>query len=592
MVLNLLTQHTTTNVRNYIELTSEPTKQFILALERAWVFNNSLSIPYWIDKIGQELMNKITYALTQKDSNWLSINGSAKFASIKLSTLAIAKYTTTSERDNYRKSIKIRQYSLKCNTEESSSLLTSTPSGVKDIGLVRTGFEYAAKQQFSFDIPMMIKYEDYITEQLVKSITKMKERFSFVEDDILNYGEISKWLFAYYTANPKARYNMEANISDSRGRSIYTGLKRVFNPIADKNARALLISNKYTMITTKDYSKLKDIYRFIAELLGIKSNRWATKALAGKAAYLRRELPKHIDHEHIWLERIYSRLDTLFTNDIVKWDIPIEIDMTASVAGITGLLFGDSRLMDKTNLINKDSLKDFWDVADVPRVGVKAIGTPISYGSNQSFKQLLAKKNIELSKEQMNAIKQEFKSGAFSIVRQSKDYWTMFGNITTPNYKANIWNDEFTIEVNKFKTIDSKLNVYTYWDPSINKFRTTMIHKPMRLPDYKRFSLYYTTCLVHNLDSQLLNNTLVKLMNTNEWAIGIHDAILCLPGSTARVEYTKQLQDLFDNRQTIIKQYQQTLNITSTKAAIAFGKILLSVDKVANDTVIEQSAMK
>ena len=34
---------------------------------------------------------------------------------------------------------------------------------------------------------------------------------------------------------------------------------------------------------------------------------------------------KHL-HEIIWLERIYDRLDTVFTEGKAVWDIPLEMD--------------------------------------------------------------------------------------------------------------------------------------------------------------------------------------------------------------------------------------------------------------------------
>jgi len=590
MLLQLLQINLQPNEQRYIQLESEQTQRFISALDQAWVYNNTLSVPYWSEQIGSNLLSNITYVLGI--NKWIITTVKKKYATIKVSTINLAKYTTPEQRDKYRTQIKLNQYSLKRVEDIQPSNLTKTPSGVKDVGLNRPGMAYAANTLFSFDTYYMIHYYDIIIANTIKSMTKMAKKYTIVNDDPINYGNISKLCIDNYISNPDSQYNLEYNISDSRGRSIYGGLKRVFNPIANKDARALLKFKPVT-ITLADSKARQNIYLFIAELLGNKRQTWSNKALSGLVSYYNRELPditnKHL-HEYIWLDRIYRKLDTLFSKGIVEWDIPIEIDMTASIAGITGILFNDERLMDKTNILYSNNIQDFWHIEGVVRDGVKAIGTPIGYGSSKSFKELLKTKSIELDKQQLRQVTEEFRSGAFSIIKQSKDFWSRNANITTPSYEVTIWNETFTVEVNKFKSAGTELTAHLCYDTQSNSIKPMVMHTPITIPDYARFKTYFTTGLIHNLDSKLLDNTLQQC--TGDPVIGIHDAILCLPTSVAREEYIKQLEQLREDRWTVLSNYKKSLNISGTKAEVQWAKLLSSVQQAPINQPIAQSVMK
>lgn len=153
----------------------------------------------------------------------------------------------------------------------------------------------------------------------------------------------------------------------------------------------------------------------------------------------------------------------------------------------------------------------------------------------------------------------------------------------------NIWDDLFEVEVNKFKPAGAELNAYSIWDTKSNRTVTFLNHEPIMVPNYERFRLYFPTGLVHNLDSQLMNKTLLML---DEWAIAIHDAILCMPGSRARECYVANLETLRKLRHKILDNYRQSIGATSTSAEVAWQKLMDKTEQCPEDTPFAESALK
>ena len=87
-----------------------------------------------------------------------------------------------------------------------------------------------------------------------------------------------------------------------------------------------------------------------------------------------------------------------------------------------------------------------------------------------------------------------------------------------------------------------------------------------------------------------MNKTLVQLVD--EWAIAIHDAILCLPGSKARTIYVSVLEDLRQNRNQIIQTYKESIGATSNSAKIAWAKLMDKTEQLCSAVPFMESALK
>ena len=599
MIQKLIKQHTAEANLNFAKLSKEDNsnEHILNALEWHWVNGNSpMSIPYWADKVGHSNLDNFIFALAQ--AGWLvsRANARAKWGEFSLSQPMIDKYLTRAEQIAYKRKLRVAKYSMSY-VENYATDMVKTAEGIKATGLVREGFTKCSNLPFKLDTAMLAKYYDAIQLNLTKSMDKVIEKYPTISHDETNYKEITKDLLDKYIFSDGV-YNLEGNTSDSRGRAIYNGIKRVGNPISNKDFRACLVVPQGKIISKSDTKALQEIYLFIAELISDTANSWSQKWLKGMYSYQRREL-HDLDltdahdrkelHENIWLERIYAKLDQLNEHGSVYWDIPIEIDATMSLAQVIGILTNDARLLDRTNVINETTLLDAWHVEGVPRLHTKTVGTPTFYGSAQTAVSLLKSKKLDYTKEHIQILNKEFNQGAFGVIKSFKDFLIQHSNVLTPTIDMKIWDDQFEVPVNKFKPVGAKTNAYSAWDSQSKRQVVFLNHSVETVPDYDRFRLYYPTGLVHNLDSQLMNKT---LENLNEWAIAIHDAILVLPGSQARSKYVEQLEILRANRKSILSTYRQSIGATTKSADIAWAKLMDKTEQLCEVIPFSESALK
>ena len=377
-MIDTITSVCTTQELSYMNIDSDATIEFLEALEYSLVKRNSLSVPFWSSKIGPERLNRILYVLG--NHSLVSTKVNKKYAAISTTQTLVNMLDSVLD---YRVSTKIHRYGMKCNRTESPANLVKTPSGIKETGIVREGFAYAAKQEFKLDTVLLKEYKTPILLNVVKSISKTMVDYSDIALDEANYMEMCEIVLDNYIDNPNNSYNLEYNISDQRGRAIYNGIKRIFNPISSKDSRALLIA-PYKTIDKTDTKAMGDIYLFIAELVGIKRKTKKAKRLAGAVAYNQRKLP-NLDltmehdrkelHELLWLTRIYAKLDILLSKGSVKWDIPLEKDASMSLAQVIGAVLNSEELLVKTNVVG-NQLQDPWDIDGVRRLSAKTVGTP------------------------------------------------------------------------------------------------------------------------------------------------------------------------------------------------------------------------
>lgn len=600
MIKRLIEDNLPSYIINYTN--ADTLAQILLMLEWHWVNGNKpLSTPYWADRLGHKELDNVIFALASEDWVVSKANATAKWGEFYINQAKIDTFISIAEQLEYKTKIRVNRYKMRSTTALKPDLV-KTARGVEKTGLIREGFAKAYNLDFQLDTAMLIKYYTPIQRNLTKAMDKVIEKYPTLKEDSTNYKVISQELLDYYIAHPGEKYNLEGNISDSRGRAIPQGVKRVGNPISNKDFRACLVVPNGKIIGRDDEDALKDIYLFIAELVGSKATSWTRKTLAGRVAYSKRTLHKlDLDneddrkdlHENIWLERIYERLDDIFTNGQAYWDIPLEVDATMSLAQIIGLLTNDARLLDRTNVISDTFLLDAWHVEGVPRLHTKTVGTPVFYGSAQSAVALLRKKKLDYTREHIKILNKEFNSGAFSVIKGFKDFLIQHSNVATPEFTMNIHNDSFNVVVNKKKPVGAKTNAYSIWDSTKNRQVVFLNHTVETVPDYDRFRLYFPTGLVHNLDGQVANSTVLELIvSFLEWVIPIHDAFLILPGSAVRKIYISKLQDIRENRQSILSSYRKSIGATGKSADIAWAKLMDKVEPLCTAIPLSESALK
>jgi hypothetical protein len=307
-----------------------------------------LSIPAWMDRFKyQEIFNAFTMHLSR--SGWITtvVIPARNWGELYLNEEKLLQFVTIDELIKVRERYKFQHYKLNMNPEITGSDLTKIGNRKRFTGIKRPGFAHAANSKFKYDIPMLERYKDVIELNLTKSMDKLHLKYESFHDNV-DYSSVSKNILEYHTYNSDAEFTTGKNINDSRGRAISDSLRKVFNPISNKDARALLITPGMKF----NDSGLEAVYLFIAELLGKKANTFKEKANAGRRAYYNREIhdmkylaelndnmtaeeiieeEKRAEearkdlHEEIWLERIYAELDAYNESKTIKNSIHTRI---------------------------------------------------------------------------------------------------------------------------------------------------------------------------------------------------------------------------------------------------------------------------
>lgn len=522
------------------------------------------SAAYWSDRFNDnKAFNNALYHLSK--SGWIITNiiPGRNWGTIQLDPSKLLKWVNEKELLEIRKEFKFSKYRM-TNTTSTLSNLTSTVKGKIDTGLVRKGIAKSGNSNFKYDTKYIHKYYDAIVKNVTKSIDMAIDKHN-LDLDGADYKSLSEEILQYHMYSPDSYMTMGDSYIDSRGRAISTALSKVFNPIGYKDARALIIGPS----TTLGMSGKKQIFLFIAELLGAKTSNTVFKEVYGKHAYENRKLHDlDLDneddrselHENIWLERIYENLDNY---DGSNWVVPIELDATASVIQIEGVLLNDYNMCDETNVVNGDNLKDVWSKG-MPRKQFKFASTPLLYGSTQTCTTLWNRKGIKYTKEHIDLHTKELAHGVLGLANDFKDY--IIDNIDPkPEMKVKVWNEEFTIYCNRYRNLGDYMKKYPIYDTATDSVLTINHTHTSRIPDLEQFKRYFVTLLVHNLDSQLAD----RVAGSLNWCIPIYDAFVVMPidALKTRVQYTEGLNAISADRQNILDNYFASINIKQTKGA-------------------------
>lgn len=290
-------------------------------------------------------------------------------------------------------------------------------------------------------------------------------------------------------------------------------------------------------------------------------------------------------HENIWLTRLYTSLDSHFNaTPIIKtkaltarsalvylaskhlqathlWDVPLELDASASMLQYIGLLTNDERLLSMTNVIGS-TLSDPWAFNGIPRTQFKHAATPMLYGSSKPCHELWQDKKHKYTLEQIKLFNDELATGALSVANAFKEF--LITNVKpTETMHPTIFNETFQIECNRYKHIGDTTTKYDIYDTETDSIRRITHTTTRKEADLEQFRRYFVTLLIHNLDSQVANAVISKVMDKYNWGIDIHDAFIVHPNAARDVRkwYSQELTNIYNNRTSILTNYFKSINI-------------------------------
>lgn len=216
----------------------------ILALWRA-IWHNYLRKQdtnglYWYEKLGHKCYNDVIRRLSF--NGWVvshCLTG-RKWASIELNTDKLLEYVTIDELHDIRRDYQFEKYLLERRMARASKLVKQNGK-IKRTGLVREGFRDAGNTQFGYDMAKLAEYKDAVKMNLTKSMDKIREQYPEMQCDSASYDNVSVGIFDWHYSNQRETFTTGDSISDSRGRAISQGLRKVANPISSKDFRAALV---------------------------------------------------------------------------------------------------------------------------------------------------------------------------------------------------------------------------------------------------------------------------------------------------------------------------------------------------------------
>ena len=564
----------------------------------------TVSLPYWSKRIKQPRAMNIALMLLSKNG-WIqskSIPGN-NWGEANIREDKLLKYVTPEELASVRKSFKFSKYILKNEDVATANNRTRLNGKTKKTGIIRNGFMKTGNTKFLFDTVTMEHYSDEVMALINKGIEKMTIKHPSIADDLANYGEVGKEIIEHYIWN-KGTYTAGQNQNDSRGRNISGMLNKIGNPIGFKIMRSLLVIPEADRnVATK--AGLKNKYLFIAELLGYKKGTVKGKENYGRRAYFNKTVHDEVElddlYETIWLERMYDEIDEVLSVAVwnkraalsnyragnismtetakkvetftgSKWSIPLEIDMSASILGIMGLLLKHKPFMDRTNMIGR-TIGDAWhhDVI-TNRIQFKTI-MRVCYGSSMPANEMWKEMKIPFTTDEVMAFETELDTGSVSVANRLKDFIIQNAR-PQKTMTIKLWDEEFEIECNKYFNIGEATNKFDLYDTHSNSIRRIHNTETIKRADLSSFRRFFPTLLVHGIDSQIEDNTVDAVMDAYGWAIDIHDAIILDAEAT---EYAKDvycsgrnrnepsLEKLFKTGNQILSAYFTSIGIKSNK---------------------------
>lgn len=532
------------------------------------IWNNYLSnkgatsVPYWYDQFNDDVaFNAFVRHLSK--AGWIvsTIEPKRNWGEIRFNDSKLSKYANADEILSMRQFNKFNKYKL------TSAVKTISHNPMLQI--TRSGIAKQDTAEFKYDTVMLAKYQEAITLNVTKSMRVLAIEYGEFHDNV-DYEAISKSIVEFHMYSPDASFTLGESRADSRGRAISAALGKVFNPIGYKDARALLVGPERS-ISLQGYTQ---IYLAIAELLGDKSDSVDKKVSVAKKAIKSRTLHE-LDlmteegrkdlFENIWLERIYTNLKVYNGSN---WTVPLELDASASMLQIEGILLNHKPFLEMTNVLG-ENLSDPWAFNGIPRPQFKKAMTPLLYGSSKACDELWRANKMSFTTAQVSAFNTEITTGALSVANDFKDF-IIQNVVPKESMDVTIWGETFTVHCNRFRSVGDYTKRYNVYDTEAASVKTIYHTHTHREADLEQFRRYFITLLMHNIDSQFADVVAAAVT----WCISIFDAFIVMPDEAmdVRTVYTQQLDQLFEDRGTILKEYFHSIGIDS-KAAVQWTEL-------------------
>lgn len=318
---------------------------------------------------------------------------------------------------------------------------------------------------------------------------------------------------------------------------------------------------------------LNSVYLFIAELMGYKQGTAEGKLVFGQQCYAKGSLPEMSEddlYEVIWLERLYAELDRFSMHRLAElpdnefhWEVPIELDASASMLGYMGCLLGDKRMLEATNMAgDDDQLRDPWHLDGLTRNHVKKACTPKLYGSGQAVHNLWTNAKLKYTLDDLTLMNKELKLGMFGTADKFKEFIINSCN-PRPTMMVRVWNDTFEIKCNRHTRIGEVAMKYDLFDTETHSIKRITHMKTKAVPDLDGFRRYFVTLLIHCLDSQVADMVSGKCFAKYGFCLDIHDAFIISPIAAAdvRMWYAEEMDKIYINRKEILSNYFSSIGI-------------------------------
>lgn len=214
--------------------------RFWKAVWSNYLNNNETNGLRWYDELGIKLYNDLVRRLSHHGWVVSSSLAGRKWASVQLCTDKLLEYVTEEELEGVKAARKYDRYLLGFD-ESTSSTLVRQNGETRHTGLVRLGFMASGDTQFGYDMDMLDKYRDAVVKNLTKSMDKIREVHTDMETSASSYDEVSVGIYEWHLRNSEEVFTTGGNVSDSRGRAISKSLRKIANPIGNKDFRSCLV---------------------------------------------------------------------------------------------------------------------------------------------------------------------------------------------------------------------------------------------------------------------------------------------------------------------------------------------------------------
>ena len=156
-----------------------------------------------------------------------------------------------------------------------------------------------------------------------------------------------------------------------------------------------------------------------------------------------------------------------------------------------------------------------------------------------------------------------------------------------------IMGETFTIECNRYKNVGDTTTKYDIYDTITHSVRRITHTSTRKEADLEQFRRYFVTLLIHNLDSQVANRVIAKVMHKYNWGIDIHDAFIIHPNAArdTRRWYASELTSIYHNRHTILSDYFQSIGI-GAEAQAHWDRVMSLVQPVSGAFKANLMALK